>query len=116
MTPEAARRAIASGRTFVPEDEGAWRPRMAADHGVPHHQFYRQSGLFVEFLAKKYADGFRAFLGAVHEGAEFGEGFERHLGRTVGVAWGEFVESVMRESGAGTGGFFAPSPSHGRSE
>ena len=124
VTPEEARRAIVAGRTFVPEDEGAWRPRMAADHGVPHHQFYRQSGLFVEFLARSHPEGFRAFLDAVHGGKGFRAAFETHMGRTVEVAWGEFVESVRSrrdgggvEAGAvGIERFFAPRPRRRRSE
>ena len=102
VTPEEARRAIVAGRTFVPEDEGAWRPRMAADHGVAHHQFYRQSGLFVEFLAGSDAEGWSAFLDGVHGGDEFGRAFEGHLGRTVEGAWREFVESV-RSRGTAAG-------------
>lgn len=101
---EAARRAIVAGRTFLPEDEGAFRPRMAADHGVPHHQFYRQSGLFVEFLATRDPQGFRLLLDALHRGEGFRAAFEAHLGETVREAWTTFVEHVRTggESAAGT--------------
>jgi hypothetical protein len=94
VSEEAARRAIVAGRTFLPEDEGAFRPRMAADHGVSHHQFYRQSGLFVEFLVARDPQGFRLFLDALHRGEEFRAAFEAHLGETVREAWTAFGEDV----------------------
>ena len=61
------------------------------------------AGLFVEFLAWSYSEGWRAFLEAVHGGEEVRAAFETHVGRTLGVAWGEFVESV-RSRGDGGGG------------
>lgn len=96
VSEEAARRAIATGRTFLPEDEGSWRPRMAPDHGIPHHQFYRQSGLFVGYLADRDPQGFHSFLQALHGGQPFRASFEAHLGETVHEAWTDFVEDVRR--------------------
>ena len=101
VSEDAARHAIAVGRTFSPEDEGSWRPRMAADHGVQHHQFYRQSGLFVEFLAERDPRGFRAFLDAVHGGESFRDAFQSHLGTTVNEAWTAFVAGVRAREAAG---------------
>jgi hypothetical protein len=99
VSEDAARRAIAAGHTFRPEDHGTWRPRMARDHGVPHHQFYRQSGLFVAFLARRDPPRFRAFLGSLHRGEGFREAFETHLDVTVDEAWTAFVEGVRRSPG-----------------
>jgi hypothetical protein len=94
VSKKAARRAIVAGRTFTPEDEGAWRPRGPAAHGMPHHLFYRESGMFVEFLAERDAAGFRSFVIALHRGEGFREAFEGRLGQTVAAAWSEFVASV----------------------
>ena len=57
-------------------------------------QFYRQSGLFVEFLADRDPPGFGAFLDGLHRGEEFRVAFEAHLGETVREAWTTFVENV----------------------
>lgn len=93
VPPGEALAALRAGRGFVPEDRGSLRPRTAADHGLPHHLFYRQAGLFVDHLARRHPEGFRAFMDALLDGAPFAAAFGR-LGTDVAGAWREFLAEV----------------------
>lgn len=87
---------------------------MAGDHGIQHHQFYRQSGLFVAYLANRNPSGFGAFLDGLHRGEDFAVAFETHLGTTVREAWTAFVESVRADERGDSGRTESEAPTRGR--
>lgn len=67
-----ALRAMCSGTRWVPETGAAWlTPRGPREHGLSHGQFYRQSAVFVEYLEAHDPNGFRRFLEALLDGADF---------------------------------------------
>ena len=96
-TPSAIA-AILSGRTFEPEDHGSWfRPKMARDHGIQHHMFYRQSGMFVSYLESQNPEQFRRFIQSLVNGDEFSTAFEL-LGGSVAEMWMSFIGTLRDNS------------------
>ena len=60
------------GRHFVPETRGAQlNLRPAATAKLETKIFYRQSGMFVQFLAQKYPEQFETLLKDLQEGKDF---------------------------------------------
>jgi hypothetical protein len=89
-----AREAIRAGRTFEPEDEGTWlAPQSAKAHGLQHHMFYRQSGLFVQYLMERDAVSFGRFMDRLRSDQSFRDAFEA-LGGSVAELWTAFRLSL----------------------
>jgi hypothetical protein len=95
VTDGELRRAIAEGRTFVPETAGSvLRSRGASAYGLDAHMFYGQAGMFVGYLRSLDAPRFQTVLHAVEEGAALGPAFESAYGFSIEVAWRRFVEQA----------------------
>ncbi len=96
---QAALTAIAQGTALDPESEGRWIPRMAAHHGLRHHMFYRQSAMFVEYLATNWPSSFAEFLDDIQSGkATFSKAFETRFGTSPKRLWRQFADSLRRPS------------------
>jgi hypothetical protein len=105
VTDGELRRAIAQGRTFVPETAGSvFRSRGASAYGLDAHMFYGQAGMFVGYLRSLDGARFQTVLHAVEEGAALGPAFESTYGFAVEVAWRRFVAEARAGSAAGPPG------------
>jgi hypothetical protein len=92
VSEDEARRAIAAGRTFVPDVEGSlFHRRGAGAAGLGEHMFYRQAGMFVSFLRALDRTRFAALLEKVEDGAGLGDAFPAPYGMSVAEAWRQFV-------------------------
>ena len=92
VTERDARRAMASGQTFVPEVEASvWHRRGASAFGLGEHMFYRQAGMFVAYLRSADPVRFSALLAAVEDGDDLEHAFKSAYGMGVDVAWQRFV-------------------------
>ncbi|MEO2004458.1 MAG: hypothetical protein ABGY41_10190 [Candidatus Poribacteria bacterium] len=95
-----ARAAILGGRTFTPESAGTWlAPKDAKAHGIPHHLFYRQAGLFVEYLRKGNPDGFRRLMAGLYDHGSFRRAFELYGDGDTSSYWDQFI-NAFRAAGA----------------
>lgn len=110
VSPEAARAAIAAGRTIRIIDRTALfgsnfddpQPRSIADGDEQYyyHMYYRQAALFVAYLRDKDPVGFARFLNNLLDGKEFGLSFQNSLGSSPTKAWREFVTVTKGEAHA----------------
>jgi len=94
VDPSVAVDAIRSGRTFTPEDDGTWfRPRMAREHRLQHHMFYRQSGMFVTWLMERDEAAWQRFITDIRLGRSFAKSVTE-LGGSVEELWDTFKDSL----------------------
>lgn len=93
VTEAEAIRAVREGDALAPESTGSWRPRTATGHGLDHFQFYRQSGMFVAYLAERDPEAFRRTLRAVQDGSSFAEALSLY-DVTLEECWRDFVDSI----------------------
>lgn len=94
VSRQMAIKAITNGNELHPEPNGNAIPRMAADHGLKHHMFYRQSAMFIEYLEKESQVQFEAFLSMLFAGNPFGESFEHCFGATPKERWDDFRRTL----------------------
>jgi hypothetical protein len=101
VTDAEVRKAIAEGRTFVPETEGSlFRSKGASAYGLDAHMFYGQAGMFVGYLRSLDEHRFETLLRAVETGDPLGPAFEDAYGFPIAVAWRRFVQGLASETGA----------------
>jgi hypothetical protein len=86
-----ARSAIAEGRVFRRDATGSlfFRQTSARD-GLTAHLFYRESALFIAFLAGGNPSAFAQLLHAVQDGKHLSPAFEAAYGRDIGALWRDF--------------------------
>jgi hypothetical protein len=102
VTEEELRRAIAEGRTFVPETEGSiLHGKGASAYGLDTHMFYGQAGMFVGYLRSLNARAFQTFLHAVEGGDGLGPAFEAAYGMSIEGVWRRFVDDLKARTAAG---------------
>ncbi len=75
-------------------------PGDAVEQGGSPHVFYRQAGMFVEFLSRRGTGAFERLLDEVLEGGEFGEVFVESYGGTPADLFHEFVGGVAEAIGS----------------
>lgn len=94
VSEDQSRASIVAGISIHPEDVGSNYPRMASDHGLRHHMFYRQSAMFVGYLADSRPDAFKRLLTQLLDGVSFKDAFENAYDQRVSTAWGMFRKSL----------------------
>lgn len=99
VSRQMAINAIANGEELHPEPNGNKVPRMAADHGLKHHMFYRQSAMFIEYLEHEGKDPFDEFLSMLFAGNPFDESFETCFGATPEERWLDFRRTLELPDG-----------------
>ena len=55
--------------------------------------YYRQAGLFVEYLREADPEAFKAALIQIENGSRFGESWRNCYGRTIFELWRNFQQS-----------------------
>jgi hypothetical protein len=85
------------GKHFTPETEGALfnRALPGTDHLGPKI-FYRQSGMFVQFMARNYPMQFETFLRGLQEGKTFEAHFIESLRHKVDEMLKMFIVTLQR--------------------
>lgn len=94
VSANQARASIVAGVSIQPEDFGSNYPRMSSAHGLKHHMFYRQSSMFIEFLAESRPKVFERLLTRLLDGVSFREAFEAAYHEPVSVLWEAFRRSL----------------------
>jgi hypothetical protein len=90
-----AREAIACGNVFRLETRGSLRsPQTGARDGLNPHLFYRQSALFVAFLARKNPGAFERLVREIQARRSFSAAIERAYGHDARALWKEFTATV----------------------
>ncbi len=95
ITAEEAQTALENGNRFEPDDSGSIiGPKTAHNYGLEPKMYYRQAGLFVDYLQKTNPHAFEAALVGVLNGASFREVWPMHYGRTIADLWQSFEKSI----------------------
>lgn len=102
VPPSTAVEAIKRGQSLSPEDYGSRVPRMADSHGLSHYMFYRQSGLFVEFLASYEPERFSRLLEQIFNRMSFRTAFQTAYDLGVAEVWQDFVTQIRQPSAVAT--------------
>lgn len=95
MSEAGAAKAIAEGECIAPEATGSFFfKKFASSYGLTPPMFYRQSGMFVNYLRQLDEERFRSFLLAIEAGEGFGDSFAREYGMPLDKAWQQFAEGL----------------------
>ncbi|MES2697523.1 MAG: hypothetical protein V4773_28920 [Verrucomicrobiota bacterium] len=91
-----ARAAIATGRVFQRDASGSILfPQTGQRDGLPAHLFYRESALFVAFLARAAPTGsFEQLLLALQDRTDFSDAIQKSYARDLPTLWSEFTAEV----------------------
>jgi len=94
-TEKQAAEAIRNGNTLVLHPRGGGlSPRRAADHGLNHFMYYRQSAMFVSYLKATYPDQFPKFLDDLIHRRTFKTAFQKRFAADLDRAWLDFTASL----------------------
>jgi hypothetical protein len=95
VTAAEAKQAIVRGRTFRLDTKGSWLfPQTAARDGLEPHLFYRESALFVSFLARSDPAAFQRLLIALQDRQPFGATVKRTYQQDLAALWTQFAASL----------------------
>lgn len=91
-------KAIAEGRVFEPTlESGAWAAfNLRLPAGMDWPLFYRQSGLFVQFLHDRDPAAFNRLLGRVRVGEVFAQAWEQTYPQGMAPLWQAFTSEISR--------------------
>lgn len=96
-TPIEAAQNILAGKNFDPAEVGSlFRDRTASSYGLRPSIFYRQAGMFVEYLRERNPTAFQAALKDILNGQDFQESFGRAYGQSISSQWPGFVASMSQ--------------------
>ncbi len=94
VSREAAVQAIVSGPELSLDFGDTWlHPRIPRDYGLSSGMFYRQSGIFVEVLAKRYPAGLRSLHTSLCAGQSFRQAFKA-IAPSPQIAWQAMVTEL----------------------
>lgn len=89
--------AIKSGKHFIPtESDGLIFQKTASDWGLKPHMFYRQSMMFIRYLAENGEVDFRKLLLSVENGERFSAAFENAYNRKLEEVWNDFIYEIKK--------------------
>jgi hypothetical protein len=95
VTEAEAAQAIAKGQRLLPNDShNVFSHDSASSFGLQAHMFYRQAGMFIEYLKESNPEAFRLFLTDVERGRPFKAAFEQSYRISLDTAWLGFVKSL----------------------
>ena len=93
---EAAQNILA-GKNFDPAEVGSlFRDRTASSYELRPSIFYRQAGMFVQYLREQNPTAFLAALKDILKGEDFQESFDRAYGQSISSQWPGFVASMSQ--------------------
>ena len=100
VTEIQARDAIGNGHVFRREVKGSLlSPQTGARDGLAPHLYYRQSAMFVAFLARIDSAAFERLVVGIQERRDFAPAFFAAYGRKVDALWDEFMTDIKSPVG-----------------
>lgn len=88
---------IKSGEYFVPNETGGFIfQKTASDWGLKHHMFYRQSMMFIYYLAATNESGFRKLLLSIESGERFSSALKAAYNMKLEDLWKGFLKEINR--------------------
>lgn len=95
VTEQQALDSLKSGKHFVPNETGGLIFRKTpGDWGLEHHMFYRQSMIFIQYLAKTSESGYRTLLLAVENGESLPDALKAAYSKKLEELWSDFLIEV----------------------
>lgn len=92
---DMAKESVSSGHSLVPNDSGSILfPRTAYSFGLEPQMFYRQSSMFVGYLADSNPLEFKGFMELLFTDREFKAAFEEAFGKSINSVWKDFVGNL----------------------
>lgn len=89
---------IKSDKYFVPNESGGFIfQKTSSDWGLEHHMFYRQSMLFISYLATTNESGFRNLLLCIENGERFSTSLEAAYNKKLEELWDGFLYEVKNK-------------------
>jgi hypothetical protein len=96
VTETQARDSILAGRLFRRDLKGnLLSPQTGARDGLAAHMFYRQSALFVEFLAGRGRTAFERLMAAIQRRQKFAAAVVTAYGTDIDGLWQEFSRGLQ---------------------
>jgi hypothetical protein len=97
VTEREAIRSIKAGKHFVPDETGSLIfQKTASEWGLEHHMFYRQSMMFISYLAAANESGYRKLLLGVENGERLATVLEAAYDKKLEELWAEFLHEVKK--------------------
>lgn len=97
VTVEEARLLLLSGRSFQPNIETSlFGQETAQTFGLEHRMFYRQSGIFVDYLRQQTSPAFKNLLAYMHAGGSFEQAFAQSYPKGMAPLWSAFIAEQIR--------------------
>jgi len=97
VTEKQAIDSIKSGKYFVPNETGGFIFRKTASNwGLEHHMFYRQSMMFIGYLAATNESGYQKFLLDVENGEEFSTALQAAYNKKLEELWNDFLREINK--------------------
>lgn len=101
VTEKQAAASMKSGKYYIPNETGGFIfQKTASDWGLKHHMFYRQSMMFIDYLAAINESGYRKFLLSVESGERFSPALQAAYNKKLEDLWKEFLEEIRRANNA----------------
>lgn len=91
-TPAEATSSLLAGKHFNPAEAGSLlADQTASSYGLRPPVFYRQAGMFVQYLREQNPSAFQSALKDVLNGQDFQQSFSRAYGRPIASQWPGFT-------------------------
>ena len=95
VSDKQAIESIRAGKYFVPNKaDGFIFKKTPSDFGLKPQMFYRQSMLFISYLAKMDELGFRKMVLAVESGGRFPIAIQAAYNKKLEELWNEFLHEI----------------------
>ena len=97
VTEKQAIDSIKSGKYFVPNEIGGFIfQKTASDWCLEHHMFYRQSMMFISYLAAINESGYRKLLLGIENGERFSTALQAAYNEKLENLWNNFLYEVNK--------------------
>lgn len=97
VTEKQAIDSIKSSKYFVPNESGGFIFRKTAiDWGLKHHMFYRQSMMFINYLAATNESAYRKLLLSIENGEGFSAALQTAYNKKIKDLWKEFLQEINK--------------------
>jgi hypothetical protein len=97
VTEKQAIESIKSGKYLVPDETGGFIfQKYPGDWELTHHMFYRQSMMFINYLAATNPSGFRNLLLDIEDGEGFAKALKASYNKELEELFDEFLHNINR--------------------
>jgi hypothetical protein len=95
VTEKQALDSIKSGKYFIPDEAGGFIfKKTASDWNLNHHMFYRQSMLFISYLASTKESSYRKLILDIQDGEQFSAALKAGYNKKLEELWHDFLHEV----------------------